>query len=178
MREAFDWEHGVFLGATMSSEQTAAAFGTVGQLRFDPFAQLPFAGYNMGDYMAHWLKIGETAGAQLPKIFYVNWFRKDDNGKFVWPGFGENSRVLEWIFRRCDGEGEAIETPIGLVPAKSDLNVEGLDITDEQLDLLLTVDPEAVKAEIPQVEQYLAQFGDHLPAQVTAQLEQLKSRLG
>ncbi len=177
VRESFDWEHGVFLGATMSSEQTAAAFGTVGQLRFDPFAQLPFAGYNMGDYMAHWLKIGKTEGAKLPKIFYVNWFRKDDNGKFVWPGFGDNSRVLEWVFRRCDGEGEAVETPLGLVPTKSDLDVSGLDITDEQLDFLLTVDPEAVKGEIPQVEAYLAQFGDHLPAEITAQLEALKARL-
>jgi phosphoenolpyruvate carboxykinase (GTP) len=177
VRESFDWEHGVFLGATMSSEQTAAAFGTVGQLRFDPFAQLPFAGYNMGDYMAHWLKIGKTEGAKLPKIFYVNWFRKDDNGKFVWPGFGDNSRVLEWVFRRCDGEGEAVETPLGLVPTKSDLDVSGLDITDGQLDFLLTVDPEAVKAEIPQVEAYLAQFGDHLPAEITAQLEALKARL-
>ncbi|MFT4036260.1 MAG: phosphoenolpyruvate carboxykinase (GTP) [Patulibacter sp.] len=178
VREAFDWEHGVFLGATMSSEQTAAAFGQVGQLRFDPFAQLPFAGYNMGDYMAHWLKIGATEGAKLPKIFYVNWFRKDDHGKFVWPGFGDNSRVLEWVFRRCDGEGEAVDTPIGLVPAKSDLNLDGLDITDEQLDLLLTVDPEAVKAELAQVEAHLGQFGDHLPAAIQAQLDQLKARLG
>jgi phosphoenolpyruvate carboxykinase (GTP) len=178
VREAFSWEHGVFMGATMSSEQTAAAFGTVGQLRFDPFAQLPFAGYNMGDYMAHWLKIGATEGAKLPKIFYVNWFRKDDNGKFVWPGFGDNSRVLEWVFRRTEGKGEAVETPLGLVPVKSDLNVEGLDITDEQLDFLLTVDPEAVKAEIPQVEAHLAQFGDRLPAAIKAQLDDLKARLG
>ncbi|MEH3052750.1 MAG: phosphoenolpyruvate carboxykinase (GTP) [Patulibacter minatonensis] len=178
VREAFDWEHGVFLGATMSSEMTAAAFGTVGQLRFDPFAQLPFAGYNLGDYMGHWLKLGATEGAKLPKIFYVNWFRKDDHGKFVWPGFGENSRVLEWIFRRTEGKAEAVETPIGLVPTKADLNLDGLDITDEQLDLLLTVDAEAVKAELPQVEAYLAQYGDRLPAEMTAQLEALKSRLG
>ena len=116
--EAFDWEHGVFLGATMSSETTAAAAGEVGKLRFDPMAMLPFCGYNMADYFAHWLKVGEREGAELPRIFYVNWFRKDDDGKFLWPGFGENSRVLEWVFRRCDGEGEAVETPIGLLPGR------------------------------------------------------------
>ncbi len=178
VREAFDWEHGVFLGATMSSEMTAAAFGTVGQLRFDPFAQLPFAGYNLGDYMGHWLKIGQQPGAKLPKVFYVNWFRKDDQGKFIWPGFGENSRVLEWIFNRVDGNADAVETPIGLVPTKDALNVEGLDLSDADLDLLLTVDAEAVKAELPQVEAYLAQYGERLPAAVSAQLEQLKARLG
>ncbi len=179
VREAFDWEHGVFMGATMSSEMTAAAFGTVGQLRFDPFAQLPFAGYNMGDYMAHWLKIGEqTEASKLPKVFYVNWFRKDDEGGFLWPGFGENSRVLEWVFRRCDGEGEAVETPIGLVPKKDDLDLEGLSISDEALDELLTVDPQQVKDELPQVREFLAKFGDHLPAQVQAQFDALEQRLG
>jgi phosphoenolpyruvate carboxykinase (GTP) len=178
VREAFDWEHGVFLGATMSSEMTAAAFGTVGQLRFDPFAMLPFCGYNMADYFAHWLKIGRTPGAKLPKIFYVNWFRKDDEGNFLWPGFGENSRVLEWIFRRCDGEGEAVETPIGLVPTPEDLNVEGLDISQEALRELLTVDPEVVKAELPQVKEHLAKFGDRLPQEITKQLEALEARLG
>ena len=127
VREAFDWEHGVFLGATMSSEKTAAAAGTVGELRFDPFAMLPFCGYNMADYFEHWLKIGEREGAQLPKIFHVNWFRKDDDGKFLWPGFGENSRVLAWIFRRCDGEAEADETPIGYVPEPEHLELDGLD---------------------------------------------------
>ncbi len=178
VREAFDWEHGTFLGATMSSEMTAAAFGTVGQLRFDPFAQLPFAGYNLGDYMAHWLKLGKTPGAQLPRIFYVNWFRKDADGKFLWPGFGENSRVLEWIFRRCDGEADAVQTPIGLVPAPGALNVEGLDVSDEQLAELLTVDTTALKDEIAQVEEYLAQYGSHLPAEITAQLDALKAKLG
>jgi len=177
VREATSWEHGVFLGATMSSEQTAAAFGTVGQLRFDPFAQLPFAGYNMGDYMAHWLKLGKTDGAKLPKIFYVNWFRKDADGSFIWPGFGENSRVLEWIFRRCEGKADATETPIGLVPRAEDLNVEGLDISAEDLELLLTVDNDAVKAELPQIEAHLEQFGDRLPAEVRAQLDALKSAL-
>ncbi len=178
VREAFDWEHGVFLGATMSSEQTAAAFGQVGQLRFDPFAQLPFAGYNMGDYMAHWLKIGQKDGAKLPKIFYVNWFRKDEDGGFIWPGFGENSRVLEWIFRRCDGQGEAVETPIGLVPTADDLNTDGLDLSAEDLELLLSVDEEAVKAELPQIEASLDAYGDHLPDAVRGQLEALKQKLG
>ncbi len=182
VREATSWEHGVFLGATMSSEQTAAAFGTVGQLRFDPFAQLPFAGYNMGDFMAHWLQVGRTANAKLPKIFYVNWFRKDADGNFIWPGFGENSRVLEWVFRRCaDDESarpEAIETPIGLVPKADDLNTEGLDLSATDLDYLLTVDTEAVKAELPQIEAHLEQFGDRLPAEIRAQLDALKVALG
>jgi phosphoenolpyruvate carboxykinase (GTP) len=177
VREAFDWEHAVFLGATMSSEQTAAAFGTVGQLRFDPFAMLPFCGYNMADYFAHWLQIGETDGARLPRVFYVNWFRKDADGRFIWPGFGENSRVLEWIFRRCDGEAEAVETPVGLVPAPGDLNVEGLELADAALEELLTVDPEQVREELPQVKEHLAKFGDRLPAQVRAQLEGLEQRL-
>ena len=118
VHEAFDWEHGVFLGATMSSEKTAAAAGNVGELRFDPMAMLPFCGYNMADYLAHWIKAGEREGAQLPRIFYVNWFRKDADGKFLWPGFGENSRVLEWVFRRCDGSAEAVETAIGLLPGR------------------------------------------------------------
>jgi phosphoenolpyruvate carboxykinase (GTP) len=179
VREAFDWEHGVFLGATMSSEMTAAAFGTVGQLRFDPFAMLPFAGYNMADYMRHWLEIGRKGDpGKLPKVFYVNWFRKDDEGKFLWPGFGENSRVLEWVFRRCDGEGEAVDTPIGRVPAEGDLNVAGLDLDPEALQRLLTVDEEAVKAELPQVREHLAKFGDDLPSEISAQLDRLEQRLG
>jgi phosphoenolpyruvate carboxykinase (GTP) len=177
VRQAFDWEHGVFLGATMSSEQTAAAFGTVGQLRFDPFAMLPFCGYNMADYFAHWLKIGKTGGDKLPKIFYVNWFRKDEDGKFIWPGFGENSRVLEWIFRRCDGEAEATETPIGLVPAAGELNVEGLDLAPGALEELLTVDPAQVSEELPQVKEHLARFGDQLPAEIRSQLAALEQRL-
>jgi phosphoenolpyruvate carboxykinase (GTP) len=178
VREAFDWQHAVFLGATMSSEQTAAAFGTVGQLRFDPFAMLPFCGYNMADYFAHWLKIGERSGAQLPKVFYVNWFRKDANGKFIWPGFGENSRVLEWISRRCDGEGETRETVIGLVPGEGDLNIEGLDLAPETLEELLTVDPKQVAEELPQVREHLARFGDDLPGPLRAELEALEQRLG
>ncbi len=177
VREAFDWEHGVFLGATMSSEQTAAAFGAVGQLRFDPFAMLPFCGYNMGDYFGHWLSVGRREGAQLPKVFYVNWFRKGEDGKFLWPGFGENSRVLEWVFRRCDGEGAVTETPIGLVPAEGELDVEGLSISADQVHALLAVDEEAVKAELPQVREHLEKFGDKLPAEIRAHLERLEERL-
>jgi phosphoenolpyruvate carboxykinase (GTP) len=179
VRESFDWEHGVFLGSTMSSEMTAAAFGTVGQLRFDPFAMLPFCGYNMADYFRHWLEIGRKAeSGTLPRIFYVNWFRKDDDGKFLWPGFGENSRVLEWVFRRCDGDGEIVETPIGYVPADGGLNVEGLDLEPEALRELLTVDEDAVRAELDQVREHLAKFGDDLPAEISEQLAKLEQRLG
>ena len=179
VREAFDWEHGVFLGATMSSEQTAAAFGQVGALRFDPFAMLPFCGYNMADYFEHWLEIGRRGDAdKLPRIFYVNWFRKDADGKFVWPGFGENSRVLEWVFRRCDGEAEAVETPIGLVPAAGEIDVEGLDLSDEAMRVLTTVDTDAVKSELDQVRAHLDKFGDRLPAEIAQQLEALEQRLG
>jgi phosphoenolpyruvate carboxykinase (GTP) len=178
VREAFDWEHGVFLGATMSSEMTAAAFGTVGQLRFDPFAMLPFCGYNMGEYFAHWLKIGARGDAdKLPKIFVVNWFRKDEDGKFLWPGYGENSRVLAWIFRRCEGRAEAVETPIGLVPAEGALDLDGLDIAPQALQELLTVDAQQVHDELPQVREHLAKFGDRLPKQVHEQLEALEARL-
>jgi phosphoenolpyruvate carboxykinase (GTP) len=176
--EARDWEHGVFLGATMSSETTAAAAGQVGQLRFDPFAMLPFCGYNMADYLAHWLKIGERDGARLPKIFYVNWFRKDDDGRFLWPGFGENSRVLEWVFRRCDGEGETVDTPLGLVPAQGELNTDGLDIDADAVAELLHVDADALHAQLPQVKEHLAKFGDQLPAPIRSQLDALEQRLG
>ncbi len=178
VREALDWEHGVFMGATMSSEMTAAAFGTVGQLRFDPFAMLPFCGYNMADYFRHWLQIGAAADPEkLPKIFYVNWFRKDADGKFIWPGFGENSRVLEYIFRRCDGKGETVETSIGLVPADGELNTDGLDISDAELAELLHVDEAALRDELGQVEEHLAKFGDALPDEVASQLAALKSKL-
>ncbi len=179
VREAFDWEHGVFMGATMSSEMTAAAFGTVGQLRFDPFAMLPFCGYNMGDYFQHWLDIGAKGDTdKLPKIFYVNWFRKDADGKFIWPGFGENSRVLEYVFRRCDGEGETRETPIGLVPAEGELNTEGLDLDAEDLEELLAVDENALKEELDQVRDHLAKFGDRLPDELAAQMKALTEKLG
>jgi phosphoenolpyruvate carboxykinase (GTP) len=175
--EAFDWNHGVFLGATMSSETTAAATGAVGQLRFDPMAMLPFCGYNMGDYFQHWLDIGQTEGAVLPKIFYVNWFRKDATGNFLWPGFGENSRVLEWVFRRCEGEGEVLETALGLLPTIGDLDLQGLDISADALDELLTVDDHSVREQLPQIEQHLDKFGDALPGEIRAQFEALRDRL-
>jgi phosphoenolpyruvate carboxykinase (GTP) len=177
--EAFDWEHGVFLGATMSSETTAAAAGQVGKLRFDPFAMLPFCGYNMSDYFEHWLEIGREGDAdKLPKIFYVNWFRKDEDGKFLWPGFGENSRVLKWIFERCDGEGEAGDSIIGRVPAPDAIDTEGLDIAPETMRQLLEVDPAELKAQLPQVKEHLARFGDNLPDAVRAQEKALEERLG
>jgi phosphoenolpyruvate carboxykinase (GTP) len=179
VREAFDWEHGVFLGATMSSETTAAAAGEVGALRFDPFAMLPFCGYNMAEYFGHWLEIGRRGDEdKLPRIFYVNWFRKDDDGRFLWPGFGENGRVLAWIFRRCEAAAEAVDTPIGRVPAPGSLDLDGLDLEPGRLEELLSVDAETVKAELPQVEEHLARFGDDLPEPVRQQLEALKARVG
>jgi phosphoenolpyruvate carboxykinase (GTP) len=178
VREAFDWEHGVFLGAMMSSETTAAAAGEVGKLRHDPFAMLPFCGYHMGDYFRHWLRIGaEAEPAKLPRIFYVNWFRKGEDGKFLWPGFGENSRVLEWIFRRCEGAVEAVETPIGLVPAPGELNTEDLDLSEQELAELLRVDGAEWRAELPAIHQHFARFGEHLPDELHAQLGDLERRL-
>ncbi len=176
--ESFDWEHGVFLGSTMSSETTAAAAGEVGQLRFDPMAMLPFCGYNMADYFGHWLAMARQHPDEMPRIFVVNWFRKDADGKFIWPGFGENSRVLEWVFRRCAGEGETVETPIGLAPAEGEINTEGLSISDEAMRRLITVDEDALRAQISQVEEHLASFGDNLPDEMKRQLEALKQRLG
>jgi phosphoenolpyruvate carboxykinase (GTP) len=176
--EAFDWEHGIFLGATMSVETTAAAAGEVGKLRFDPMAMLPFCGYNMADYFAHWLRVGEREGANLPRIFLVNWFRKDGVGRFLWPGYGENSRVLEWIFRRCDGEAEAVESAIGLLPAEGEINTDGLDISAEAMRELLNADHGLLREQLPQVKEHLARFGDRLPEQVRAQLEALEERLG
>ena len=175
--EAFDWQHGVFLAATMSSETTAAAAGAVGQLRFDPMAMLPFCGYNMADYFKHWIEIGNTEGAKLPKVFYVNWFRKDAEGQFIWPGFGENSRVLEWVFNRCNDDGETLKTSIGLLPTISGLNLDGLDITPDALDELLTVDDKSVREQLPQIEEHLAKFGDDLPAELSEEFEALKQRL-
>jgi phosphoenolpyruvate carboxykinase (GTP) len=177
--EAFDWEHGVFLGATMSVETTAAAAGAVGALRFDPFAMLPFCGYNMADYFGNWLRVGRQGDPdKLPRIFYVNWFRKDADGDFLWPGFGDNSRVLKWIFQRCDGEAEATETPIGLVPAPGSIDTDGLELAAGAMEDLLTVDPELVRDQLPQVEEHLARFGDSLPAELRSQFEALKQRLG
>jgi phosphoenolpyruvate carboxykinase (GTP) len=175
VREAFDWEHGVFLGATMSSEKTAAAAGTVGELRFDPFAMLPFCGYNMADYFAHWLALGEREDVKLPRIFHVNWFRKDDDGRFLWPGYGENSRVLAWIFRRCDGEAEAAETPIGYVPEPEHLPIEGLD--PDAVAEALSVDLDEARAELEQTQAHLAQFGDRLPRRLHFEFKALQARL-
>jgi phosphoenolpyruvate carboxykinase (GTP) len=176
VREAFDWEHAVFLGATMSSEKTAAAAGSVGELRFDPFAMLPFCGYNMADYFAHWLKLQEREGAKLPRVFHVNWFRKDDDGKFLWPGFGENSRVLAWIFRRCDDAADARETPLGHVPAPGALPLNGID--PDRVAQALDVDLDEARAELAQTEEHLARFGDRLPQPIREQFEALKKRLG
>jgi phosphoenolpyruvate carboxykinase (GTP) len=177
--EAFDWEHGVFVGATMSSETTAAAAGQVGKLRFDPFAMLPFCGYNMADYFEHWLEIGRRAEpGKLPRIFHVNWFRKDEDGRFLWPGYGENSRVLEWIFRRCAGDADAHETALGLVPAGGDLYTGGLDVSASDLEAVLTVDDDELREQLPQLEEHLAILGDRLPKEIRAQFEALKQRLG
>ena len=179
--EASDWQHGVFLGSTMSSEKTAAATGTVGELRWDPMAMLPFCGYHMADYWAHWLRIGETQGARLPKIFYVNWFRKGDDGKFLWPGYGENSRVLAWIFRRCQGQAEAVETEIGLLPpttGEGGIEMAELDVSPEAMRELLEVDLDGWRQQLPQMHEHFARFGDKLPAELRQQLEALEERLG
>jgi phosphoenolpyruvate carboxykinase (GTP) len=176
--EAFDWTHGVFLGATASSETTAAAVGATGGLRRDPMAMLPFSGYNMGDYLAHWIKMGETPGASLPRIFYVNWFRRDANGRFLWPGYGENSRVLKWIFERCDGGDGSVETPIGILPDPASLDLAGLSLPLENLAQLLHVDVEAWLAELPLIREHFARFGDRLPTQLEQRIPELEKRLG
>jgi phosphoenolpyruvate carboxykinase (GTP) len=176
--ESFDWEHGVFLGSMVSSEQTAAAEGKVGELRRDPFAMLPFCGYNMADYWGHWLGIGGfTSSDKLPKIFQVNWFRKDGNGKFLWPGYGDNSRVLEWIIQRLDGDAEAVDTAIGRIPADGALNLDGVDVTDEQLAELFSIEPERWLAETDLTAEYYAKFGDRVPAALHGQLAALRERL-
>jgi phosphoenolpyruvate carboxykinase (GTP) len=178
--EARDWDHGVFVGSTMGSEKTAAATGNVGELRFDPMAMLPFCGYNMADYFAHWLDIGRRQGAQLPRVFGVNWFRKDEDGKFLWPGFGDNSRVLAWIFRRCEGTASAEDSPIGLVPSVGDggIDTTGLDISDDAMARLLEVDTDGWRGQLPQMHEHFARFGDRLPGELRAQLEELEGRLG
>jgi phosphoenolpyruvate carboxykinase (GTP) len=174
-----DWDHGVFLGSIMASETTAAATGAVGNLRRDPFAMLPFCGYNMADYFGHWLTFSDRFDqANLPKIFYVNWFLKGDDGKFIWPGYGENSRVLEWIFERVAGRGEAVETPIGLLPAPGALNVDGLGLSESALDRLLHVDVEAWRREVPLIREHFAAFADRIPARLVAQVDDLERRLG
>ncbi|MFE5126455.1 phosphoenolpyruvate carboxykinase (GTP) [Streptomyces sp. NPDC056669] len=177
--ESFDWQHGVFLGANVASEKTAAAEGKVGELRRDPFAMLPFCGYNMGDYMAHWVKVGKNAdAAKLPKIYYVNWFRKDADGHFVWPGFGENSRVLKWIVDRLDGKAEGVESPIGVLPTREALDTDGLDLDDASLDLLLTVDKEVWREEAGLVPDHLNTFGEHTPKEMWDEYHALVKRLG
>jgi len=175
--EARDWEHGVFLGSIMSSETTAAAAGQVGKLRFDPMAMLPFLGYNMSDYFQHWLNVGEREGAKLPRIFYVNWFGRGEDGKLLWPGFGENSRVLAWIFRRCEDTADAVETPVGLLPTAQALDTQGLEIDAAALEQLLAVDPQDWRQQLPQLQEHYARFGDRLPAALREQLERLAAGL-
>jgi phosphoenolpyruvate carboxykinase (GTP) len=176
--EAFNWQHGTFLGSIMGSETTAAAAGKIGQLRRDPFAMLPFCGYHMGDYFAHWLRVGTmTDAAKLPRLYYVNWFRQDANGRFLWPGYGENSRVLKWIFERVSGQGKAVETPIGNLPASGALDMTGLQVGADAMRTLLTVDAEGWLAEIPLIKQHYDQFGDHLPAALRQELAELEQHL-
>jgi phosphoenolpyruvate carboxykinase (GTP) len=179
IHEARDWEHGVFMGSVMSSETTAAAAGKVGRLRWDPMAMLPFCGYHMADYFSHWLGLGQREGAKLPRIFYVNWFRKDADGTFLWPGYGENSRVLAWIFRRCQGEAEAVETEIGLVPpiGEGGIDTDGLEVTDAAMAELLEIDIDGWKQQLPQMHEHYAAFGEKLPAELHAQLETLELRV-
>jgi phosphoenolpyruvate carboxykinase (GTP) len=172
-----DWTNGVFMGSVLSSETTAAAVGKVGVVRRDPMAMRPFIGYNVGDYFQHWLNIGATAGAKLPQIFYVNWFRRDEDGSFLWPGFSENSRVLKWVAERLDDKAEAVQTPIGLVPAPGALDVDGLDITDEQLAKALAVKPEEWEPELASIEEWYAELGDAVPAELKAQVDALRERI-
>jgi phosphoenolpyruvate carboxykinase (GTP) len=177
--QSFGWEHGVFLGSIMTSETTAAATGAVGNLRRDPFAMLPFCGYNMGDYFAHWLEVGAAGDPdKLPKIFYVNWFRKDADGRWLWPGYGENSRVLQWVFDRAAGRGDAVETPIGWVPAPGAIDIEGTGVSKEDLDELLRVDHDEWRAEVPLIRRHFDMFGKRLPAELAAAVDELERRLG
>ena len=176
--ESFDWEHGVFLGSIMASETTAAAGGAVGNLRFDPMAMLPFCGYNMADYFAHWLKIGKQAdAAKLPKIFFVNWFRRDTDGRYIWPGFGENSRVLKWVFERVDGKSAVDRTAIGLLPAAGALDTTALDVPQDDLDTLLSVDVDGWLAAVPQIREHFERFGENIPAELSAALATLEHQL-
>jgi phosphoenolpyruvate carboxykinase (GTP) len=176
--EAFDWNHGTYLGCSVSSEMTAAAAGVVGQLRHDPFAMLPFCGYNMGDYFGHWLSIGNKAASEkLPKIFSVNWFRKSPEGKFLWPGFGENARVLKWIFERTEGTGKAEKSPIGYIPAPGALDLSGLQLSKENERVLFHIDCAEWLKEVQGMREYLSQFKDRLPQGIIDQLDQLEKRL-
>ena len=177
VNEATSWNQGTFFGSIVSSEKTAAASGTIGELRRDPMAMLPFCGYNMADYWQHWIDVGKRDGARLPKIFYVNWFRKNEQGGFIWPGFGDNSRVLEWIFKRCDGAVEAVETPIGLLPTLDGLNLDQLGLSEDAIASLLRVDADGWMAELPLIEDYYASFGEHVPEELKEELEELKRKL-
>ena len=177
VNEATSWNQGTFFGSIVSSEKTAAASGTIGELRRDPMAMLPFCGYNMADYWQHWIDMGKRDGARLPKIFYVNWFRKNEQGGFIWPGFGENSRVLEWIFKRCDGAVDAVETPIGLLPTLDGLNLDQLGLSEDAIASLLRVDADGWMAELPLIEDYYASFGEHVPQELKEELEELKRKL-
>ncbi|TQN30169.1 phosphoenolpyruvate carboxykinase (GTP) [Haloactinospora alba] len=177
--ESFTWQHGVYLGANVASEKTAAAEGNVGELRRDPFAMLPFCGYNMGDYFGHWLRVGKATEAEkLPRIFYVNWFRKDGDGRIVWPGFAENSRVIKWIVQRLDGEANAARTPIGNVPDPQDIDTSGLDTTREDMDFVLSVDRDAWREEADLVPEFFRTFGEHLPDELWDEYHALRERLG
>ena len=177
--QARNWEHGVFLGSIMSSEKTAAAAGKIGEVRFDPFAMLPFMGYNVGDYIKHWIEIGKADKSnKLPELFWVNWFRKDENGDFLWPGFGENSRVLKWILDRIDGNTQAIDTPLGLLPEIDGIDTKGLDLDSSAMAKLLEVNSESWAEEIPLIEEHLGSIGERLPVEMTSQLNDLKSRIG
>ncbi|MGL5929160.1 MAG: phosphoenolpyruvate carboxykinase domain-containing protein, partial [Dermatophilaceae bacterium] len=177
--ESRDWAHGVFMGATLSSETTAAATGAVGVVRRDPMAMLPFIGYAAGGYLAHWLEIGARAdAAALPRIYQVNWFRRGDDGGFLWPGFGDNSRVLAWIVGRLDGTADAVDTPVGLVPAPGAIDTTGLDRTEEQVAAAVGVDDDEWRAELPSIEEWFARFGDTLPSALRDELDALRSRLG
>jgi len=176
--EALSWRHGTFLGSIMASEKTAAAAGKVGELRRDPMAMLPFCGYHMGDYFQHWINMGEKGGGKMPKIFYVNWFRKSAQGKFLWPGYAENSRVLKWIFERCDETGAAVDTPIGKLPANGALDLTGLDVPADAMSELLRVDTDGWKSELPSIREHFAAFGAKLPQALGEELAALERRLG
>jgi phosphoenolpyruvate carboxykinase (GTP) len=177
VNEARDWTHGTFLGSIMASEKTAAAAGKIGELRRDPMAMLPFCGYDMADYWSHWIRIGQRNGAKLPRVYMVNWFRKSPAGEFLWPGYGENGRVLKWVFERCEGTGKAIETPIGNLPAPDQLDVSGLDLDPEDVRTLLQVDLQGWLDEVPLMREHFARFGDHLPEELAAELDRLEAEL-
>ena len=176
--QAFDWDHGVFLGSIMASETTAAAGGAVGKLRFDPMAMLPFCGYNMADYFSHWLSVGsKTSAAKLPQIFFVNWFRRDNDGRFLWPGYGENSRVLKWIFERLNGKADAQKTAIGFLPATASLDIDGLNINTADLEAITSLDTDGWREAVPQIREHFAIFGDRLPTKLHDSLNSLESAL-